>query len=264
MNGRCDELAELLALRVLGALGPEEEARVARHLESGCPRCVAELAAASETLALLPYALPEVQPSESAKARLMARVRAEARTEPPVPAVKPASATAVWWRVAAAAAIASLLSIYGTGTYLAKKSGSEMAALRRQLASQSAELANLQKQVFQARDAIRMASAPGVHVLDLAGQQALQASSARVFWDPKSTSWQLYAANLPAPPPGKTYQLWLITPTAKISAGTFTNEGTGQVVVPADAGAVVAVAVTDEPEGGSPQPTGSILLLGKI
>ena len=64
MNGRCDELAELLALRVLGALEPEEEARVARHLEAGCPRCAAELAAASETLSLLPYALPEVKPSE--------------------------------------------------------------------------------------------------------------------------------------------------------------------------------------------------------
>jgi hypothetical protein len=38
----------------------------------------------------------------------------------------------------------------------------------------------------------------------------------------------------------------------------------GTVSVPPEAGAVVAAAVTPEPEGGSPQPTGNILLLGKI
>ena len=136
--------------------------------------------------------------------------------------------------------------------------------MRAQLESQSASLASLQRQVLQAQNAIRMAGAPGVRVVDLAGQAALSASAARVFWDAKGDAWQLYAANLPPPPAGKTYQLWLITASAKISAGTFTSEGSGRVVVPREAGEVVAAAVTDEPEGGSPQPTGSILLLGKI
>lgn len=266
MNERCEDLQELLALRALNALAPDEDARVARHLAAGCPRCAAELAAATEALAMLPYALPEEKPSESAKARLLARVRAETAASPaPVPVAAPVAAPAMaWWRIAAAVLFTSLISVYATGTYLAKRHAGELAALRSQLDAQTAQLTSLQAQMNKASRAIRMASAPGVHVLDLAGQQALQKSSARVFWDPKSESWQLYAANLPAPAAGKTYQLWLITPTQKISAGTFTDEGTGQVVVPADAGTVVAAAVTDEPEGGSPQPTGSILLLGKI
>ena len=264
MNERCEDLQELLALRALQALAPDEDARVSRHLAAGCPRCAAELAAATEALAMLPYALPEEKPSESAKARLMARVRAEATPAPAAAPATPAAPAMPWWRLAAAVIFTSLISVCATGTYLAKRHAGEIAALRSQLDAQTAQLTSLQAQVNKASRAIRMASAPGVHVLDLAGQQSLQASSARVFWDPKSESWQLYAANLPAPAAGKTYQLWLITPTQKISAGTFTDEGTGQVVVPPDAGTVVAAAVTDEPEGGSPQPTGSILLLGKI
>ncbi|HEU5180824.1 MAG TPA: anti-sigma factor, partial [Candidatus Polarisedimenticolia bacterium] len=66
---------------------------------------------------------------------------------------------------------------------------------------------------------------------------------------------------------GKTYQLWLVTAQAKISAGVFdpsSEEAAGSVAVPTDAGAVVAAAVTPEPAGGSPQPTGKIILLGKI
>jgi len=56
---------------------------------------------------------------------------------------------------------------------------------------------------------------------------------------------------------------------ARISAGVFEpvaagEAAAGQVRTPAAAGPVLAAAVTDEPEGGSPQPTGSILPLGKL
>ena len=263
MNGRCREFDELLALRVLGGLDAADARRLDAHLSSGCPRCAAELAALHESLNLLPMALPEVLPSESAKARLMARVRGES------PERRQPSATAIGWRIAAAVAGAAILTAYVTGTVVARRSAAVVADLHDRLDRQSAELADLRRQVFQAKDAIRMASAPGVHVFDLAGQKGAEQASARVFWDPKGATWQLYAANLPAPPAGKTYQLWLITPTRKISAGVFpeggtTGEALGQVRVPDDAGTVVAAAITDEPAGGSPQPTGSILLLGKL
>jgi anti-sigma-K factor RskA len=252
MNGRCAEFDELLPLRALGALELDDAARLDAHLGEGCPRCAAELAALAETLALLPHALPETMPSESARSRLMARVRAESAA--PLP-----SARIVLWRVAAVAAGAAIVGALVTGTAMSRRSAAVVLDL------QSAELADLRRQVFQTKDAIRMASAPGVHVFDLAGQKGAEEASARVFWDPKKEAWQLYAANLPEAPSGKTYQLWLITPTRKISAGTFApSEATGEIRIPVDAGTVVAAAVTDEPAGGSPQPTGSILLLGKI
>jgi hypothetical protein len=57
------------------------------------------------------------------------------------------------------------------------------------------------------------------------------------------------------PKSGRTYQLWLVTPTAKINAGTFMPKPDGEVMMRATyamAGdSLAAVAVTDEPMGGN-------------
>ena len=75
------------------------------------------------------------------------------------------------------------------------------------------------------------------------------------------------AANLAALPAGKTYQLWLIPTEGKpISAGVFNPDaqGAGTILLPPLPEGVVAkaFAVTVEPSGGVPQPTGPIVLVG--
>ncbi len=67
---------------------------------------------------------------------------------------------------------------------------------------------------------------------------------------------------LPPPPPGKDYQLWVLDPTAPapISAGLLSagagsqNFGTGSAVTNGP-----GFAVSLEPAGGRPLPTGAIL-----
>jgi anti-sigma-K factor RskA len=76
-----------------------------------------------------------------------------------------------------------------------------------------------------------------------------------------------YASNLPAPAPGRTYQLWLVPATGSpISAGTFDPDARGDasVVLPTLPPDVMAAAfaVTDELAGGVPQPTGAKVLVG--
>ncbi len=71
------------------------------------------------------------------------------------------------------------------------------------------------------------------------------------------------------PPPGREFELWFITPEQKkVPAGTFgvDVDGKAELVVqmPADLGLVALAAITDEPLGGSPQPTGAIQLAGKV
>ena len=87
----------------------------------------------------------------------------------------------------------------------------------------------------------------------------LRAPFARMFWDTARNTWTLVAHNMPELRPGRTYQLWLVTPTAKISAGTFRPTPDGEVMMQANYAlpkdSLAAVAVTDEPMGGSPQPT---------
>ena len=262
---RCEELKDLVPLHVVGLLDRDEEGKLREHLEGGCPRCVAELSATSAALAEMPYALPAEEPSPLAKARLMAAVRREAGT---------ASPGASRRRTAISAVAAALAGALLAGGALERRHAAVMESLRSQITRQEQQLARqdqamtaLREEVRRAGETIRLVSTPGVVVVNLEGQGPGAGSAARIFWDRSQTSWQLYAANLQAPPPGRTYQLWLITGKRKISAGTFdpaAGPATGTVQVPPDAGPVVAAAVTDEPQGGSPQPTGSIHLLGKV
>lgn len=259
---RCEELKEFLPLYLLELLGEEEREAVREHADGGCPRCAAELAAARVTLDTLPLALDPEEPSPMARSRLLAAARERAGARPARPRAR------AWLRAAAAAVTAALVGAIVTGAGAARRYRGQMAALQSQLDRQGDELAALREQMLRARDSILLVSSPGVTVIDLAGQEPRADASARVFWDRARERWRLYATNLPPAPQGKTYQLWLITPTAKLSAGTFEpapeGEASGGIAVPAEAGPVLAAAVTDEPAGGSPQPTGSILLLGKL
>ena len=85
----------------------------------------------------------------------------------------------------------------------------------------------------------------------------------------KGGQMYFFAHDLAPAGDGKDYQLWVVTKgDDKVSVGVF-DAGAGGVVVltePADLppGDIAAAAVTDEPAGGSPQPTGSFQLLGEF
>jgi len=73
-------------------------------------------------------------------------------------------------------------------------------------------------------------------------------------------------ADLPPPPKGKVYQLWVVTnKNETISAGLITTDESGRgfraTRVPADI-EIAAAAITLEPEGGSQQPTMPIYTMG--
>lgn len=260
---RCEEIRDLLPLHALGGLEPSEAEAVRRHLEAGCPGCAAEVASFVEVAGQIPFAGQLEEPSPMAKSRLMAKVRGAER--PAVPSA--AQRSSLWSRAGWAAAAAAVVIAFLSGTAMSRRYQSEAADLRQQLQAQKEELVRLEQQFRRTRDTIMLVRSPGSKVIDLQGQEDLAGSAARVFWDVRRGSWRLYADNLPPAGAGKTYQLWLVTAQAKISAGVFdpaSEEASGSVAVPADAGSVVAAAVTPEPEGGSPQPTGKIILLGKI
>ena len=92
-----------------------------------------------------------------------------------------------------------------------------------------------------------------------------RAPFARMFWDRATNRWTFVAHDMPGLPSGKTYQLWLVTASAKISAGTFEPRN-GDAVVRATyalhADSLKAIAVTEEPAGGVPQPTGRMVIAG--
>jgi anti-sigma-K factor RskA len=90
--------------------------------------------------------------------------------------------------------------------------------------------------------------------------------SARLFWNPVRGTVVIVAFDLPPAPAGRTYQLWGIAPGGDpVSLGTFQTaaDGTALVQRPAPGGIPFEVgAVTEEPAGGSPQPTTQPFLVG--
>ena len=74
------------------------------------------------------------------------------------------------------------------------------------------------------------------------------------------------ATDLPPLPPGRVYQVWVVTAEAPVSAGLLAREPAGRATAvfrtPSDIGTPVAAAVTLEPEGGVPAPTGDRYLIG--
>jgi anti-sigma-K factor RskA len=123
-----------------------------------------------------------------------------------------------------------------------------------------AELRSQQAMIALLRD-------PATQVVALAGLPPAPSARARMIWHAHAGGL-FVAAGLPAPPEGKAYQLWAIVGSnAPVSAGVFTVDasGTGSLSVRSLPGVTTAdaFAVTLEPAGGLPAPSGQRYLLGK-
>jgi anti-sigma-K factor RskA len=79
----------------------------------------------------------------------------------------------------------------------------------------------------------------------------------------------LVAENLPAPPAGRVYEVWVLPEGAKTPQPTDAlfvprGDGSAEAAIPGDASDLAKVMVTDEPRGGSDTPTGKLLMAADI
>lgn len=272
----CEERKEQLLLYAADALDPDEREEVQTHLRSGCPRCAGSLAEAEAVLAHLPLVLEPVAPSPGLRERLMERIRSEdsaeaaAREKSPRVVPFPGAARAdrwldAWLKPAIAAGLATAI-VYGLTALPLRR---ERQSLREELRAQADQIHRLESTVEQAAETARLLESREAVVAMLAGSKPQPEAWGRILWDREHGTVHFYTGNLKPPGPGRTYELWLITEgQEKIPAGTFDVDASrrGLLVarVPKEVGKVVFAAVTDEPAGGVPQPTGSIHLLGKL
>jgi len=278
---QCEELRNLVPLSLVDLLDEKESESVRRHLDAGCPSCASELAAAKQTLDLLPLALAPEAPSPAVKSRLMTTVRREETGKNPAatPAAAPAAparqAGAPWPWIAAAALGGLIVGGAVVAAVMGSRSAAASAAIQEELnrangemGRQAEELGAAKIRAEQAESSVRLLSSPGVKVFDLAPQSAGMKGAGRIFWDKTGGTWEVFCSEMPPIAPGRVYQLWFITPTAKISAGLLRPSADGtahlSVKVPSDQGLIVAATITEEPEAGSAQPTGAIRLLGQV
>jgi anti-sigma-K factor RskA len=268
-NGEHIRLQEL-ELFALGALSGNEAAALEAHV-SGCSECVANLAQARGNAALLAFSVEQERPAATVKAELLGRVRANqaaeqaawpSSTQRPVTeggaALRPGASGGWWnWVLVTAAVLLALLS-FGL-SWQNRRITAELAKERRAAESLIANRERIEQLVG-------ILTAPDTLTVKLAGSGDTASATGTVKFNSRS-GVILYSANLPALPPDKNYQMWLVPASgAPISAGllvpgghTWGNLWTAQV--PANTQAK-AFAVTIEPVGGMPQPTGPKVLIG--
>ena len=166
---------------------------------------------------------------------------------------------------------ALLLLTIGMGAYIGRLRV-EVSNLEARLDQALQQAANAQLAVADARrvslenqSAMAVLAAPDLARIDLAGQTVAPQASARALWS-RERGMVFTATRLPALPAGKVYQVWVVTAQAPISAGLLVPDADGRGVAvfqtPNDIPAPVAIAVTIEPAGGVPAPTGEKFLVG--
>lgn len=163
------------------------------------------------------------------------------------------------------AAAASLVLLIGAGLYAASLRG-RLATAEERYRVAARERGELERRLTEREATLAAVSAPAARVIEMAAARPA-APSGRMFWDPATDRWTFFAHNLPAVREGREYQLWLITTDQrKIPAGTFRPDASGGAVVQATfalaADSLGAVAVTEEPAGGLPQPSGAVIVAG--
>jgi anti-sigma-K factor RskA len=135
------------------------------------------------------------------------------------------------------------------------------------LAQAEKETGGLQRALAQRDEMLTFLRSAHVQVISLAGLEMAKSAGAFLLYDLETKKAFFYAFNMPPLPPGKTYQLWAII-DKPFSAGVFsTDEGhKSRLVIRSlpDLSQVTKFAVSLEPEGGRPQPTGAIYLAGQV
>ncbi len=269
-----EEFADALAAYALDALDPRERSSLEAHLATcaPCRKELLELRRAAMGVGLSAEAAP---PPAALRDKIVARALSEPRvagTAAPISIEerrfhqRRASLPPRWLAVAAALVLAAVSGMYAMwlrGEVLTLRDGLARADARSVELDRT--LADVHRDTQTASRTLDVLSAPDLIRVDLKGQPDAPASSGRAFWSP-SRGLLFSAEQLPALPNGRVYQLWLVTGTAPVSAGLLDVSASGTATtmtsMPANLPPAVAFAVTVEPAGGVPAPTGAKVLVG--
>jgi anti-sigma-K factor RskA len=267
-----DRLHEAAGLYVLGALEPTERAEFERHLQS-CDECTAEVRSLAAVAAALPRGVPLIDPPSGLRSRVLAVTGRSTGHHNVVALPARPARTRSWVSTAGWLSAAALLLVsLGLGSY-SMSLQREISGLRTEVGALNARLNESEQRVTVATRLVALAdqrmavlTAPDLRQVDLQGQQPVAPrASGRAFYS-RSRGLVFTASDLPPLRSGRTYQLWLVTAQSPVSAGLLEIDSAGRVTqafnTPPDIANPVAIAVTEEPAGGVPAPTGDKYLVG--
>jgi anti-sigma-K factor RskA len=250
----CEQLAPLYEEYALGVLEGEERAEIEAHLARACPHCSPGIEQARWVVAQLARMSPEAQPPQSLKGKILDAVKSSGSVTEFAKAPARRAVFPVWaWAAAAALAILTGYSIRQMGNQ-----NTQLTELRRQMRIATLQNKALQDQLEVGRQVASIMMSPDSKPLKLMPKDK-NMPMVHAFLHPHM-GVAITADQMPAMPPARTLQLWSVPKSGKpMSIAIFHPDPQGQIVMVAPVNMpmneIAALAVTEEPAGGSPQPT---------
>ena len=243
----------MLEAYALGAVAPEEGAHIEEHLGE-CLACWDHLSESQRAAALLALAVPLEEPREGLRQRIIAQARRE--TDPV------ADFTAPRWRlrfppVLAVGATAVALAAVGALSW----SLVETRNLHSDYNDLQTQTAFNQQRFDTTSGLVSVLMRPDLEKQAMVASGMAAEATAYYAWTRDGKLGAVVCRDLPDAPEGKVYQLWLTCGPEPVNGGTFVAwHGECQHLVTLScASPLSGVAVSVEPEGGSPSPSDEVV-----
>ncbi len=248
-------------LYALGALDGEEKQTLEAHVRL-CAECAREVEAARQRVALLGLAAPAAAPAARVKEELLRRVRAERGVAGRVVrGSEPTRGFGLAWLTPAFGVATVVFAALAVVFWM--RDARDLQRIHT-LEGQLAEVQTRSREIARASQATdKLLEMPTTKRVALMPMPGMGNGHGGVLYNAKMgmvacTGW------LPAPPKGKSYQLWLVPMEGKpMPLYVFGEEWTEPMEMHVTPGMEAkAFAVTEEPAGGMPWPTGPKVLEG--
>jgi hypothetical protein len=236
----CEEARALMGSYVLGATSPDEELAMREHL-GDCAACRLEAAGMMRVTRMLSLDVDPVAPPAGLRQRILDAVTAEVATDGAVPPIPGASAPAPPGQSALGLSEAP------------RRRRSFWPALAAAALVVAAALGAWNYQLRQEQ--------PRVYSLQGAGG----GSGEVVYWPAQHKAF-IDLDGMPDPGPGRTYQVWLLKDGTPTSVGLAHPDSAHHLVVTIEHDLIgyQKLAISDEPDGGSPGPTRTPVLVQSL
>jgi anti-sigma-K factor RskA len=251
VNPTPEPIHALTGAYILHALDADDQALFEAHLDV-CDGCAREVEQLRRVTTRMSEASAQVPP-DGLRERLLEAAAAtpqEPTTTRPATSTPRRRAGAGWpGRLAAAAAVLLTFAVAGLGYLVADLS--ERLERSEVIAGQAAR---------SSQQLVQLLTAPDAELVTGAGEGD---ATGRALVSRDLGEAALVTTGLDPAPPGQTYQVWLIDDqVGATSAGLLEvdADGSGTEGLSGELAGTVAIGVTIEPAGGSPQPTSEPLL----
>ncbi len=262
----CDQFRELIEAYALGALDPEERAALEAHFATGCADCAKAVEQARWLVSQLAYTAPEAAPSDMLKGRLMQTVRAEAQSQEK-PRVIPAKSAIPFWLWAGIAALL-LFSVYSA--WNTRRLVGEIREANQRAAALNIERQEIEEQLVDAKREATILMDPTSRKIALWGEHA-HPETLEAKWH-SQLGVCIIGDKVPMPSANHVLQVWFIPKkegAKPMPSAMVRPDANGKLMLyvsapPESMDNTKAIAITEEPAGGSGWPTSPILWSGNV